>query len=71
MALSTLLNRYIRIDHMEDIPRYDCEERIHPEDIPQHIFHVRNKTEWKYGHRRIDLENMCHQVNHVYGGVLT
>jgi hypothetical protein len=71
VALSTLLNRYIRIDHIEDIPRYDCEERIHPEDIPQHIFHIRNKTEWKYGDRRIDLENMREQVNHVYERILT
>jgi hypothetical protein len=69
VAISTLLNRYIHIDKTEDVPRYDCEERIHSKDIPHHFFHIRNKTEWKYGHRQIDIENMRDQVNHVYGAL--
>jgi len=69
VAISTLLHRYVQIDTQDDLPRYDCEERVHPEDIPTCIFHVRNKTEWKYGHRRIDIENMRHQVDYVYGGM--
>jgi hypothetical protein len=34
--------------------------------IDDSIFHIRNKTEWKYHHRSIDIENMDTQVKHFY-----
>jgi len=47
--------------------RYDCEEFVKPESIGEEIFHIRNKTEWKYGNRLLDMENMKKLYEYFYG----
>jgi hypothetical protein len=66
VAITMLLERYIKIDRFLELPRYDCDDLIDPSKIDDSIFHIRNKTEWKYHHRRIDIENMDRQVTHFY-----
>jgi len=66
VAISKILEDYVKIEKFTEILRYDCEEVTLPESIPNHIFHIRNKTEWKYHHREIDIENMTRQIAYFY-----
>lgn len=66
VAISQILKDYVKMETFVDILRYDCEELTLPDMIPNHIFHIRNKTEWKYHHREIDIENMTRQIAYFY-----
>lgn len=50
-----------------DLPRYDCEDVVAMENIDNSVFHIRNKTEWKYGNRSIDIENIKKLYDLFYG----
>ena len=50
-----------------DLPRYDCEDSINLDEIGDSFFHIRNKTEWKYGNRSIDIENIKKLYDFFYG----
>jgi hypothetical protein len=50
-----------------DLPRYDCEDSVALDDIDASFFHIRNKTEWKYGNRSIDIENIKKLYDYFYG----
>lgn len=65
VALSQIVEKMENIN-MQDIPRYDCEDEVHTENIDESIFHIRNKTEWKYGNREIDKKNIVALYNYFY-----
>lgn len=67
VAITMMLERYAKIDSFYELPRYDCDELIDPAVIADDIFHIRNKTQWKYNHRIYDIENMERQVRYFYG----
>lgn len=50
-----------------DMSRYDCNDLLVLTDIDNSIFHIRNKTEWKYGNRDIDKKNMELLYDFFYG----
>lgn len=48
----------------ERLDRYDCSELIDAATLENvQCFHIRNKTEWKYHNRIIDIKNMELQVS--------
>uniref|UniRef100_A0A6C0ASW4 Uncharacterized protein n=1 Tax=viral metagenome TaxID=1070528 RepID=A0A6C0ASW4_9ZZZZ len=49
----------------ERLQRYDCTELTDFTEIDPSVFHIRNKTEWKYGNRDIDIQNMKNQVDNL------
>jgi hypothetical protein len=71
VAITMMLERYAKIDSFHELPRYDCDELIDPAVIADDIFHIRNKTQWKYNHRIYDIENMERQVRFFYGDANT
>jgi uncharacterized membrane protein YkgB len=50
----------------EKLDRYDCNELIDSTTVENvHCFHIRNKTEWKYHNRIVDIKNMTLQVDNL------
>lgn len=70
VAITMIIQRFITMDKLYDLPRYDCESAINPTVIDNDIFHIRNKTEWKYKHRLYDISNMEKQVQYFYKNIL-
>lgn len=67
VAITMILERHLRVAVIFELTRYDCVEPTNPDVIPNDVFHIRNKTEWKYVTRDTDIENMRAQVAHFYG----
>ena len=57
VVITMIIKRFIT-GNFYHLDRFDCEDVVEPEKIDKHIFHIRNKTEWKYGNRDIDMENI-------------
>jgi len=66
VAITMILQRFLKLDRLYELPRYDCEDLIDPNNIPNNIFHIRNKTEWKYHNRDYDIKNMKILIDHFY-----
>jgi hypothetical protein len=66
VAITMILKRFIKLDRLYELPRYDCDDLIDPNIIPDDVFHIRNKTEWKYQNRDFDIKNMKTLVDHFY-----
>ena len=65
VALSQIVEKMEDIN-MLDIPRYDCDCEVLAENIDESVFHIRNKTEWKYGNRELDKKNMVALYTYFY-----
>ena len=66
VALTHLIKLAKKNIMFERLERYDCIELTDPITIENlNCFHVRNKTEWKYHNRDIDIKNMKIQVDNL------
>jgi len=63
VALTSLIKLARNNIMFDRLQRYDCIDLIDPRTIHPSFFHIRNKTEWKYGNRDIDIKNMKEQVD--------
>jgi hypothetical protein len=70
VAITMIIQNFIKLDKLYELPRYDCESAINPVVIDNDIFHIRNKTEWKYKHRLYDISNLEKQIQFFYKNIL-
>ena len=65
VAITNIIKRFHN-NYFDTLERYDCESLIDVNSIDEKIFHIRNKTEWIFNHREIDMKNYTTLMQHFY-----
>jgi hypothetical protein len=65
VAITNIIKRFHN-NYFDTLNRYDCESLIDVNTIDEKIFHIRNKTEWIFNHREIDMKNYTTLIQHFY-----
>ena len=65
VAITNIIKRFHN-NYFDTLDRYDCESLVDVNSIDEKIFHIRNKTEWIFNHREIDMKNYTELVAYYY-----